>query len=244
MADRPDPARTRRRFARRQWARRWLTWRYLLAAGLLLAAAGLAVYALFFSSWLRVEGTEVVGEDQLTEADILTAARVPEGEPLARVDVGDIEVRVRALSTVKSVDVSRQWPHEIRIEVTERQPIAVVDRGDTLTQLDEDGVTFGRLTRLPPDLPLVEVGPEADEDALQEGAAVVAALDEEVKPLVHYVEVETVDRINLLLDDGRTVRWGSAEQSEEKAEVLLHLLDERPDAVVYDVTVPGLPTTK
>ena len=51
----------------------------------------------------------------------------------------------------------------------------------------------------------------------------------------------TVDQISLVLRDGRTVEWGSAEQSELKAEVLVPLL-KRP-AQRYDVSVPGQPTT-
>lgn len=242
MAERSAQARTRRRFARRQWARRWLTLRYVLVVLLLVGGTGLGIYALFFSSWLAVEGTEVVGTDQLTEAEVLDAAEVPTGGPLARVDLDAIEVRVRSLSTVKSVDVSRKWPHDVRIEIVERTPIAVVDRGDTLTNLDAEGHTFGQVTRAPSHLPRVEVGANADPDALVEGAEVVAALDDEVRMLVDHVEVESVDRIVLMLRDGREVRWGSAEQSDEKAEVLLLLLEE--DAQIYDVSVPGLPTTQ
>ncbi len=241
MADRSAQARTRRRFARRQWARRWLTLRYVLVALLLVGGTGFGVYAVYFSSWLAVEGTEVVGTEQLTEAEVLAAAEVPTGGPLATVDLDAIEVRVRSLATVKSVDVSRQWPHDVRIEIVERTPIAVVDRGDTLTNLDAEGRTFGRVERAPAHLPRVEVGSEADDDALAEGAEVVAALDDEVRMLVDHVEVASVDKIVLMLRDGREVRWGSADQSEEKAEVLLLLLEK--DAQVYDVSVPGLPTT-
>ena len=38
--------------------------------------------------------------------------------------------------------------------------------------------------------------------------------------------------------------WGSADQSDEKAEVLLNLLDAEPDAQAYDVSVPSLPATR
>ncbi len=235
-------ARTRKRFARRQWARRWLTWRYVAAIVLVVGLVGFAVYAVYFSSWVRVEGTQVVGTSQLTEKQVLETAEVPEGEPLARIDLDAIAVRVRSLATVKSVDVSRQWPHEVRIEIVERTPIAVVDRGGTLTQLDAEGVTFGRLTKAPPGLPLVRTGPAAETDALAEAAEVVSAMPEALTALVDHVEVQTVDRIVLELRDGREVRWGSAEQSAEKAEVLLGLLKEK--ARVYDVSVPGMPTLR
>ncbi|MFC5728442.1 MULTISPECIES: cell division protein FtsQ/DivIB [Nocardioides] len=239
---RSSPERARKAFARRQWARRWITWRYVAAAVALAAAVGFGVYALYFSSWLRTEGVEVVGNSQLTDQQVLATAEVRTGGPLATVDLDHIEVRLRSLATVKTVDVSRKWPHQVRIEIVERTPIAVLDRGDTLTKLDAEGVSFGRLDKAPAGLPRIKVGPGADGDALEEGAQVVAAIDVAVAGLLEFVEVRTVDQILLHLRDGREVRWGSAEQSEDKAKVLLALLDR--DAQVYDVSVPGAPTTR
>jgi cell division protein FtsQ len=234
--------RARKAFARRQWARRWLTWRYVAATLGFVVLVGFGVYALYFSSWLRTEGVEIVGNSQLSDQQVLAAAEVRTGGPLATVDLDDIEVRLRSLATVKNVDVSRKWPHQVRIEVVERTPIAVLDRGDTLTKLDAEGVAFGRLGKAPAGLPRIKVGPGADGDALAEGAQVVSALDKEVAGLLDFLEVRTVDQILLHLRDGREVRWGSAEQSQDKAKVLLALLDRK--AQVYDVSVPGAPTTR
>ncbi|MDN5745064.1 MAG: cell division protein FtsQ/DivIB, partial [Nocardioidaceae bacterium] len=91
-------------------------------------------------------------------------------------------------------------------------------------------------------LPVVRIGASADKDALREGAAVVAALEPDVRALVAFLQVRTVDDILLHLRDGRLVRWGSAENSEDKAAVLLDLLDRK--AQVYNVAVPSQPTTR
>jgi cell division protein FtsQ len=45
-----------------------------------------------------------------------------------------------------------------------------------------------------------------------------------------------------VLRDDRRVEWGSAEDSAEKAGVLVALLEAR-EARVYDVSVPGQPVT-
>lgn len=237
-----DPtARTRRRFARRQWARRWLTWRYLLLAALVIGGLGFGVYALYFSSWLRVEQVQVEGTSLLSEQQVLRAAQVPTGDPLARVDLSAIEARVGNVDAVDAVEVSREWPHDVVIEILERTPIAVVDTGSGLRYVDATGAFFGSVTA-EGELPLIVRGAGADNVALAEAAAVVDALDTVVAAMVAQVDVGSVDRIELRLRDGRTVRWGSAEQSAQKAEVLLALLDQ--DAQVYDVSVPGLPTTR
>jgi cell division protein FtsQ len=44
-----------------------------------------------------------------------------------------------------------------------------------------------------------------------------------------------------MLSDGSEVRWGSAEESGLKADVLATLMS--VPATTYDVSVPGLPTT-
>lgn len=242
MRDRSAQARTRKRFARRQWARRWLTWRYLVVAVVLVVLIGFAVYSVYFSPWLEVRGVEVTGNSQVTDAEIIQAADVPEGDALARVDLDAIAVRVRSLPAVKSVDVSRKWPHDVRIDVTERVPVAVVALGDHYVDLDEGGNTFNRLAKPPAGLPLVQTGAGAESSALEEAAHVVAALPDDISGMVDHVQVDTVDEILLILKDGRQVKWGSAEQSEEKAQVLLALLDRK--AQVYDVSVPGMPTTR
>jgi len=51
----------------------------------------------------------------------------------------------------------------------------------------------------------------------------------------------TLDDVTLTLRSGDTVRWGSAEQPEFKAEVLHALMKRKAD--VYDVAAPELPTT-
>lgn len=248
MPDAASEVRTRRRFARRQWARRWGAWRLVLLIVLVVGLVGFGVYGIYFSPWLRVEGAEVSGTSQLTEAEVLAAADVPTGDALARADLDAIEVRVEGrLTAVRSVDAVRQWPHEVRIEIEEWQPLAVVTEETTYSFLAESGDTFtfaGMPKNAPADLPRVVVGAEADRLALEEAAAVVTALDPAVTRLVDHLRVETADRIMLELEGGKSVTWGSADESEAKARVLLNLLDQRPEATSYDVSVPGLPATK
>lgn len=243
----PRPARStqdraRKAFARRQRARRWLGWRRILAMTAAVSLIGVGIYGLYFSSWLRAEGVEVVGERLLTTDQVLAAAEVETGGALIRVDLDAIARRVSSLAAVKDVDVSRTWPHDVRIEIIERTPVAVLDLGSRQVALDAEGVSFPAPAGDRRGLPRITVGGGADRDALREGASVVAALDPAVGNLVDHLEVQTVDEILLHLRDGRLVRWGSADASDDKAAVLLQLLDRK--AEMYDVSVPGAPTTR
>ena len=233
---------TRRRFARRQWARRWLAWRPVVASVLALLLTGGVVWLLFFSTVLAVAGVEVEGTSYLRSPQVVRVAGVPTGAPLARVDLDAIARRVSTLPAVRDVEVTRQWPDRVQIEVTERVPVAVVERGETYRGLDADGVVFRDFDQRPGSLPLITVGDGVEQEALREAAGVVTVLRADIARLVDHVEVETVDRIMLVLRDRRRVLWGNAEQAADKARVLEVLLDQK--AQWYDVSVPGQPTTR
>lgn len=245
MADTSTQERTRKRFARRQWARRWLTWKPVVAVVGLVLLVVLVVWLVYFSSLLAVKGVDVQGVRQLSAQEIRAAAAVPTGDPLATVDLDRIRARVEALAPVRSADVSREWPDQVLITVEERVPVAVVEISGQLRGMDAEGVVFRDYAQAPPDLPRVETASSATgSDALAEAALVVAAMPADLAARVDHVDVATVDEITLSLRDDRTVTWGSADDSDLKAEVLADLLAARPEAQSYDVSVPGSPSTK
>jgi len=241
----PDRAtqRSRKRFARRQWRRRWLAWRVVLAVVLVLALVGTGVYAVWFSSWLAVRTVEVSGAQTVKADAIRSRSGIEQGEPLARVDLAAVEARIASLAVVRSVDVTRQWPHGILIDLEERVAVAVVEIGGSLRGMDRDGVVFRDFRSPPPGLPRIQTEIGTTADALREAAEVVTALPEDLALRVDHVDVQTVDEISLVLKDGRTVVWGSSAESQTKASVLATLLA-TVDATTYDVSVPSKPTTK
>lgn len=232
----------RKRFARRQWARRWLRWRRVVV-GLLLAAVLLtAGWLVFFSSVLAVQGVQVTGTDVLGTTAVRRAALLPTGAPLATVDLDRITARVERLPAVRSVDVSRAWPDRVRIDVIERRAVAVVDparAGGRLRGMDRDGVLFRQFPGRPKGLPMIHTAKGTGTNALAEAARVAGSLPPALARKVAFVQVRTVDTIALQLHSGKTVLWGSADGSGQKARVLAVLLPQH--AAYYDVSVPGQP---
>lgn len=232
----------RRRFARRQWARRWLAWRLVLAVVALAGVVAGAVWLVFFSPVLAVSGVQVGGTAVLDPREIRRVAAVPTGAPLATVDLEAVAARVERLTPVLAVDVSRSWPDRVRIAVSERSAVAVVMDGDTVRGVDDTGVIFRRYPSRPPSLPMIRMGANTGVEALAEAALVIAALPDDLQRRVSHLSAYTVDTISLQLRNGRVVRWGSAEDSADKARVLAVLLDQ--PASLYDVSVPGQPVIR
>jgi len=235
--------RTRKRFARRQWRRRWVWWRPILAVVLVLALVAGGVWLVYFSTVLTVQRVDVRGLDRLDEQQVLNAAQVPNGEQLARLDLAAITARVQALAPVRSADVTREWPDAVRIDVEERVAVAVVEIGGRLRGLDEEGVVFAEYAKpaqAPAGLPRVSPTSQTTPEALREAATVAAAMPPALAAMVDHLEVQTVDRVTLVLKDARVVLWGSADDSALKAQVLQKLLGQ--PGKVFDVSVPGQPT--
>jgi cell division protein FtsQ len=232
----------RKDFRKRRNAGRWRLVRRLALALLLVGLVAGAVWVVFFSSYVTAREVDVVGTRTIPDARIERAANVPVGSPLARVDLNAIVKRVQPVDAVRYVKVARGWPHTVRITITERTPIAVIDQGAGLKALDSEGVPFGGYKTRPRHLPLVRTDPGTPGEALAEGAKVVAALPPKIAGRVDAVDVASVDEIKLVLRSGRKVVWGSAEDSDQKAGVLAVLL--KQPGTQIDVTVPGRPTTR
>ena len=233
---------SRRRFARRAWARRWANLRRLFLLLVLVAMVAGAVWLVFFSSVLSVRNVHVAGVRTVPAEAVTKAAAVPLGEPLASVDVDQVQERVESLPVVEHADISRSWPHTVSIQVTERTPVAAVRSGGAYRLIDAEGVMYRTVSSPQKRLPVMTIGtqPAVSHDAATEAAAVVEALPHRLAKRVSTVDADTMDSIELRLHDGRRVVWGSAEGSRLKAQVLSALLHRK--AQVYDVSVPGSPT--
>lgn len=233
--------RMRQRFARRQRARRWGVWRPVLALLVFVAVGCGAVWVVWFSSLLAVESVAVDGVDHLTPEQVRAVAAVQDGTPLVKVDLAAVEQRVKqSLAPVSEVRVVRDWPHTVRVEVTEREAVAIAEMGAVIKGMDHTGAIFRDYDEAPKGLPRVRVGSNADSDALHEAATVLSAMPDDLAAKVRRVNVESIDRITLVLRGGRTVLWGSGEESADKAAVLAALLKAQ-QAKTYDVSVPGQP---
>jgi cell division protein FtsQ len=234
------------RFAQRTRARRWRTAAWVAALVALIAAAGAGAWAVGWSSLFEVRDVDVRGTSRLSVEEVLEAAQVPRGVPLIHTDTADVAGRVESLRLVADADVSRRWPHTIRIDVTERTTAAVVAEGaDTYALLDASGVRFDTVDERPEGIPLIDAeiedGAGAHSDTVLAGLTVARALPPELAARTEEIRASTPDSVTVLLDDGVVVEWGGPQESAHKAAVLAVLMQQ--PARVYDVSTPEVPTT-
>jgi cell division protein FtsQ len=187
---------------------------------------------------VSVEGSQTVPPEQ-----VLAAAKVPLGTPLARLDTGGIRARVGALRPVAAVEVFRSWPHTVTVRIVERRPVAVVVQNSGYGLLDAEGVLYGSTSARPTGLPFVRLlDPGPGDRATRAVLAVVGVLTPELRHQLVEITAPTAEQVTLVLARGRSVFWGDAQDSSRKATVATALLA-RPGTRI-DVSAADVVTVK
>ena len=211
----------------------------LLAAVLLL---GVGTWVAYFSPLLVVREVAVAGERSVKAEEVIAAAAVPLGTPLARQDVQGIAERATRIPAVQAASVIRQWPSTLLVTVTERQAVLAVREAGDFLLVDGTGVVFGRVPSAPRDAVQVEADP-TDRGLLVDVGTVAGALPPELGRQVSLLTATGRERIRLRLRSGVTVNWGSAADSPLKAAIVTALLEDEPRATI-DVSSPNNPAVR
>jgi cell division protein FtsQ len=239
---------TEQRFAERSRSERRRRWKRIALAVLAAIVAGTLVWVVWFSDVLAVHDVEVAGRTTLKQSQVLQAADVPVGRPLARVDVTAIEGRVAALERVDSVDVSRSWPRTLSITIVERSTVVWESIGGEIRGIDRHGIDYRSYSSPPKGRIEAKITASDADDRLEISESVVdvvrliGAKDPALRKDIQSVAAGSKDSIELNLTEGRTVVWGSSADGERKLSVLPSLLG--IDATRYDVSAPDQPTTR
>lgn len=117
----------------------------LIGGLLVLALVGLTGYEVHGvvgrTTFLRLEQIEVNELKRLTREEVIGLAGVKPGDDLLGLRLNRIGEQLAKNPWVEKVKVRRYFPHILAIEVTEREPVAVVNMG-YLYYLDKNGEIF------------------------------------------------------------------------------------------------------
>jgi cell division protein FtsQ len=220
----------------------WRAAFFALAGGGILA---IAVWAVLGSSLFVVHSVTVRGSGVLPSAEVVRAAAIRPGTPLARVNTAAAARRVEAITQVQSAQVSRDWPDTVVVSVTLRRPALAVASGGGYTLIDKFGVALSHTAQQPPGTVLLT--PAQPPASLRGNRGVLAAvtvlgqLPPQVRSEVTAVTAQSPDAVTLHLRGGITVVWGSTSRSAAKAAELLILMQTK--ASFYDLSDPATAVT-
>ncbi|MET3807029.1 cell division protein FtsQ [Nakamurella sp. UYEF19] len=224
-------------------------WPWVLALALVLTLIGggaFVVYATPVLGLQRVDVTASAGDLSAAVSEAVTSAvDVPDGTPLLRIDLGEVRAKVLAVPQVSAVSVSRHWPNNLMITVTQRVPVAVTSANGAFWLLDASGVPYLRVVKaaVPTALPTVELATPGPLDPSTRAAlAVVEQLTGPIRSTLASVSARSPYAVVLQLRDGRSVVWGSPEEGARKMQILAAVLAQ--PGKTYDISDPAYVTVR
>lgn len=129
---------------------RWILWGVALLAPVGLVGYGLATFALTSSCFVLYSADDVVvtGNRFVSREEVLNALRLPLGtKPGAGVNVFRLPLEekrrlVESIPWVQSAALTRVFPHRLVVQVTERSPVAFVNREGRVGLVDAEGMVL------------------------------------------------------------------------------------------------------
>lgn len=173
--------------------------------GIILGGYGREVSdALLTSAGLGIETVKLSGQREIAEFQILEALEIQEGASLALYDAEAARERLDRIAWVKDASVQKLYPNTLKINLEERIPYALWQRGDTVSIITEKGDVItddvdGRYANL---LLVVNHG------AQRRAGEIINALDKvpELRPRVRAAFLVSQRRWDLMLENGISIR--------------------------------------
>lgn len=233
----------------------------LYTASALAIIAVLYVVLVFFSPLLATQKITVRGASLLETSQVEQKLEPLRGVPLTRIDEKKVRELIGQDNVIRSVQVESRPPHELVVTLKERTAVAVVKQGDTYHTVDSDGVSLLESATQPDtSVPLVRFSGDDPKTSAEFRtiSAALSAMPSELLAQVKEASATSTSSITLTLRDNTTVQWGTAEESELKAKVLLSLRQaiakraqeenssevQTQKVTVYDVSAPRVPVTR
>ncbi len=104
---------------------------------------------------LAVTDIQAIGRRNTSGEDILLALGVSARTPILGLDLVDAKRRVESLPWVASAEIERRLPHALRIVITERVPVAILQTADRSMLIDAKGVQIVPVAAQSGGLPIV-----------------------------------------------------------------------------------------
>ncbi|MBN1470601.1 MAG: FtsQ-type POTRA domain-containing protein [Syntrophaceae bacterium] len=129
----------------------------LLSAAVFLSFMFIYLYSSLMSeSYFQIKEISVRGLRELTEKDILTSANIKPAQNLLAVHKDAVIRRICANQWVENIDVGKELPGKLILDVKERTPLALVKNADDFYLMDMKGFVFKRLGKSDEvDLPII-----------------------------------------------------------------------------------------
>ncbi len=221
---------------------------------LLLFLCVIAVYSLFHSAFFQIASIEVAGNKYFTREEILSFADLSTGHNIFALNAVASQAALEEQPRIAKAAIQKRYPDKLRVQITERKPVAILAFGGSYLELDKDGYVLGVLSDNEPiSLPMitgaspsyVRTGARLEQPQICDAAAIAGVLGEDLSRQIAEINIDRRSFVLITLSNVE-VLWGSATQLREKAAVLNTLSGELTDKAgkLLDLRIPKSPVLR
>lgn len=237
---------------------RWQYLRYIARIAIVIAVILLIIFGSIFiyrSDLFHVNNVQVNGSAHLTSQEITGIAAVSDDSTLLRLDSKGIKERLEDNAWVQNAAIHRVFPDTIVIDITEREPGAVVkinDRSNWVISTDgawlsaattDDWENAMKIIDVSPSMPAPISGAMCADDGINNALDILNSISDDLRSRIVSISAESSIKTSLNLVDGVTVAFGDSSDIEVKEAVINSLLNEYEGRISYiNVRVPTRPT--
>jgi cell division protein FtsQ len=194
-----------------------------------------SIYLFLHSSIFNVDRIEVQGNDKVSREEAIALSGLATGINIFEMD-GDLSSKaIETHPMVKKVDIVRQLPRTLVINIIERQIWAVIPYKGVFLCIDDTGVCFDKLNNIPihnyPIITLdqmpeyVGLGQVVNNQATDMVRSVWQSIsDSEHQRISEFHYLNEVNALKIYTVNGTEIRFGNLERLEEKAKTLTQVI--------------------
>jgi cell division protein FtsQ len=97
------------------------------------------------SVFFRLTGVTVQGCGHLSKDSVVELCGVKNNENLLSMNIATITQNLTSNTWIDEAVVTRDWPNQLLIDIKERKPVAIANRGNEFHYLDKNGRTFAEV---------------------------------------------------------------------------------------------------
>jgi cell division septal protein FtsQ len=187
-------------------------------------AAAIIILCAFAQQWkdsLTVQAVVVAGHRLLSEQEVADLAGLNAGERLYDIDLYSVQQRILSQPVVRTASVVRQLPSSIRVEISEREPIAFITTNQ-MYAIDREGMLLPQhLANTQFDVPVINgisgieagrQGTRLKQKEVGEALAILSLAEEHgLYHLISELNMQGGKDISMYSIDGAEFRFGRGE---------------------------------
>lgn len=218
-----------------------------IAIAVVILAALVAAADWFWNSpWLKLKTVQVSGIHHTTKAQVLGVAALVDGTRLTAISSATVAHRVDRLPWVKAARVTHVLPSTIRIAVTERVPVAIVQATGRSYLVDAQGAVLAAGSGAQPlivglGVDTLQPGSRITAPAFAAAIAVLKSLPASLRVRLAQLSAPSPNGVAIALTDQTTIVYGNAEDLGPKNADVVSLLSGGTAFASINVSAPAHP---